>query len=221
MKNKHYKIVAIALLTIVVGSFTHCVQNSPIGGSSISGSTTRSPSGSPPPPTPEQVLNQAQVEVGLKNFEQLNYTFSELTGIPVASAANTYNAVESTLPSENAIKVLQSSHQVSITRLAAEYCRLTAATAASRDRIFYAGILNQLPAAVNKDLLIENITNSFWGEDVVDPVELDSSRLMLSDLFEDIVAMEPAGTRNSTNTTLEAVRGVCTAALSSAYVTTL
>lgn len=217
MNNKHYKIAAFILLSVIVGSFTHCVQNTPIGGSSVS-SSSRSPSGSPPPPTPEQVLNQAQVEVGLKNFEQLNYTFSELTGIQVGTVNATYNSVEATLPTDNQVKVLQSSNQVAITRLAAEYCSLLAGNATQRDRVFGPGtFVNIVPNNVNKRVLIENMTDAFWGEGVVEQVELDQARAMLIDLFDDIVSMDAAP--NATATTNKAVRGVCTAALSSAYVT--
>lgn len=221
MNNKHYKIAVFALLTIVVGAFTHCVQNSPVGKSSVS-SSSRSPSGAPPVLTPEQVLNQAQVEVGLKNFEQLNYTFSELTGVPVSNGAvnGAYNAVESTLPSENEVKVLQSSNQVAITRLAAEYCNQlinTGSFTASRDAILGANVLTLAPNAINKSSVINRITNAFWGEGVIDPVELDSARLMLIDLYDDLVMMDAAP--NAVQTTNKALRGVCTAALSSAYVT--
>ncbi len=221
MNNKHYKIAVIALLTIVVGAFTHCVQNSPIGGSSSSSS--RAPSSAPVvAPTPEQVLNQAQVEVGLKNFEQINYTFAELTGVPVSngSVASTYSAVEPTLPGDNEVKVLQSSNQVAIIRLAAEYCNqlVTNGTfTVNKDTIFGAGVFNLAPQAVNKQIVINRITNAFWGEGIIDPVELDFARLELIDVYDDIVFMDAAPT--ATATTSKALRGACTAALSSAYVT--
>lgn len=222
MNNTHYKIAVFVLLTIVVGTFTHCVQNSPIGGSSTS-SSSRSPS-STPPPTPEQVLNTAQVEVGLKNFEQINYTFADLTGVPVSNGQvnTTYAAVEATLPSENEVKILQSSNQVAITRLAAEYCSqlVTNGTfTASRDAIFTAAVFSQMPANVDQVALINRTTNAFWGAGIIAQAELDVARMELMNLFDDIVAMEAAGTRNNAGTTSKAVRAVCTAALSSAYVT--
>jgi hypothetical protein len=222
MKNTHYKIAVFVLLNLVVGTFTHCVQNSPTGGSSSTGSS-RNPSGSTAQ-TPEQVLNQAQVEVGMKNFEQINYSFADLTGVPVSNTQvnNTYAAVEATLPSENEVKILQSSNQVAITRLAAEYCNqlVTNGTfTASRDAIFTAAIFTQLPGVVDKQALANRTTNAFWGAGIIAQSELDDARLELIALFDDIIAMEAAGTRNSTGTTNKAVRAVCTAALSSAYVT--
>jgi len=223
MNNKnYYKIASFVLLTIVIGTFTHCVQNAPVGGTSSSGSS-RSPGGSttPAPQTPEQVLNTAQVEVGLKNFEQLNYTFAELTGVPVSTAAinTTYNSVESTLPTENEVKVLQSSNQVAITRLAAEYCSQLAGNnfVASRDNIFGVGVLTQLPSVVNRQSVVNRITNAFWGEGVIEQSELDAARLELLNLFDDIIDMDAAPT--TAGATAKAIRGVCTAALSSAYVT--
>jgi hypothetical protein len=131
-----------------------------------------------------------------------------------------YAAVEATLPSENEVKVLQPSNQVAITRLAAEYCGQLATNntyAASRDAIFGAGVLAQLPNVVNRQSVVNRITNAFWGEGVIDPVELDSARQELLGLFDDIVVMDAAP--NAAAATAKAVRGVCTAALSSAYVT--
>jgi hypothetical protein len=222
MNNKnYYKLAVFFLLSVVIGAFTHCVQNTPIGGISASNSS-RSPSGDAPAPTPEQVLNQAQVEVGLKDFEQINYSFSALTGVPVTNGAvtNTYRAVEPTLPGDTEVKVLQSSNQVAIVRLAAEYCNQLIATGnftANRDTIFGAGILNMSPQSVDKVSLINRTTNAFWGEGVIDPQELDAARLELMDVFDDVVSMDASPT--ATATTSKAVRGVCTAALSSAYVT--
>ncbi len=220
MNNTHYKIAVFVLLTIVVGTFTHCVQNSPVGGSSTSGSS-RSPSGTTAQ-TPEQVLNTAQVEVGMRNFEQINYTFAELTGVPVSNGTvnATYVAVEATLPSENEVKILQASNQVAITRLAAEYCNQLIGTnnfTASRDVIIGAGTLALAPNSVNKQVVINRITNAFWGEGFIDAAELDAARVTLLDLYDDIAAMDAAPTAPAT--TSKALRGVCTAALSSAYVT--
>lgn len=222
MNNKHYKIVAFILLTIVVASFTHCVQNAPVGGSSSS-SSSRSPSGTPAQ-TPEQVINTAQVDVGLKNFEQINYTFSELTGIPVTNGtiSSTYNAVESTLPTENEIKVLQSSNQVAITRLAAEYCNQIGNTAgANRDIIFGANVFTTTSNNVNIMDVVTRITNQFWGgSGIVPAAELTDARNDLLDLYADILAMD-TGTQNTTALTSKGVKAVCTAALSSAYVTVM
>lgn len=222
MKNKnYYKVVAFLLLAVVTGTFTHCVQNSPIGGSASSGSS-RSPSSNPPVQTPEQVINQAQVQIGLKNFEQIHYTFSELTEIPVTTAAvsNTYNAVEATLPTENEVKVLNSSHQVAITRLAAEYCNQLATNntfQARRDVIFGAGVLTQTPAAVNRQNVIIRITDAFWGVGIIEASELADAREELLILYDEMIEMDVSPTQASANA--KAIRGVCTAALSSAYVT--
>lgn len=228
MKNRNYKFLIIALLALMIGTFTHCVQNAPTGGSSSSGSSSRTPSGTTAK-TPEQVINEAQVEVGMKNFEQINYTFSELTGVPVSTGAinTTYTSVEATLPTENAVKVLQSSNQVAITRLAAEYCNqliTVGAFSANRNTLFgatiFATVYNSLSAnQVNS--FVNQTTNAFWGEGVIDPVELAEARAELLDLFRDIADMDTAQNRATTNVTLKATRAVCAAALSSSYVTVM
>lgn len=221
MKNTYYKIAVFLLLSIMVGAFTHCVQNSPVGGSSSSSRSPSSSSGGGGNPTPEQILNTAQVEVGLKNFEQINYTFSELTGVPVTNGqiVSTYNSVESTLPTDTEVKVLQSSNQVAITRLAAEYCNQLISTAsANRDAIFGAGVFGQTPAQLDLTAYVNRTTNAFWGgAGVIDQVELDEARMMLMTLYGDIVNMDANKTAVATN--VKAGKAVCTAALSSAYVT--
>lgn len=228
MKNYYYKITVFVLLSIMVGAFTHCVQNSPVGG--VTKSSSRSPSGSGTTQTPEQVLNTAQVEVGMKNFEQINYTFAELTGVPVSNGSvnAAYIAVESTLPTDTEVKVLQASNQVAITRLAAEYCNQLigngttsnppTAIQTNRDAIFGAGSFTGAPlTGQNLISYVNRTTNGFWGESVVPQVELDAARAELMKLYADIVSMDAAPTANATN--IKAGKAVCTAALSSAYVT--
>jgi hypothetical protein len=219
MNNLNYKIAVFVLLAVMVSAFTHCVQNAPIGGSSSSSS--RSPSSSTTSTqTPEQVLNQAQVEVGLRSFEQINYTFAELTGVPVSNGTinSTYSAVEASLPTDNDVKVLQSSNMVAISRLASEYCNQLISSGSfntDRDRIFGAGLFSIVPSRVDERAMVEMMTNALWGKDVIDPAELDNARKMLEQLFVDISKAEA----DNTAATVKITKGVCTAALSSAYVT--
>lgn len=228
-KKLYFKLAIIGLLTLMVGTFTHCVQNTPLGGSNAS-SSSRNPSSTPTAQTPEQVLNQAQLDMGIRNFEQINYTFSELTGVPVSTNAinNTFNAVTSTLPTGNDAKVLQASNQVAVTRLASEYCNqlITVGTFnANRNTLFGAGLFstsyNNLTSAQVQSF-VNQTTNAFWGQGTIDQVELDAARDELLMLFSEIGDAESATNKASTNitsgATSKSVRAVCTAALSSAYV---
>lgn len=63
-------------------------------------------------------------EIGVKNYEQINMTMAELTGVSPAdtNVARVYAEVEMQLPNDNSIKSFSSAHQVAITKLAAEYC---------------------------------------------------------------------------------------------------
>lgn len=63
-------------------------------------------------------------EVGVKNYEQINMTMAELTGVSPAdtNVARVYAEVEMQLPTDNSIRSFSSAQQIAITKLAAEYC---------------------------------------------------------------------------------------------------
>ena len=79
------------------------------------------------PGTPEAPidLRDVQVDAGLRNYAQINATMAALTGV----AANTeavrtvfQEQLANSLPTGNDIKAFLGSHQVSVFKLAVEYC---------------------------------------------------------------------------------------------------
>jgi len=62
--------------------------------------------------------------IGIKNFTQLNMTYSKLTDVPTydADVVSTFNAVRSQLPTSNDASSASGFHQLSATRLAFTYC---------------------------------------------------------------------------------------------------
>jgi|GEM_PF-1804477 len=144
---------SITLLIVVLLSFNQCVVKN------LSKTNSKSSIGvSAPPPgdsdTPDidaekelpdnltlPAMNLPEteiVDVGVKNFDQINQTMSELTGVSTGetNVARVFTEVEYQLPSDNNIKTFQPSHQVAITKLAAEYCHVLMENATLRSRIW-------------------------------------------------------------------------------------
>ncbi|MBA2404556.1 MAG: hypothetical protein H0V66_07285 [Bdellovibrionales bacterium] len=223
------KLITLGLLVSLVGVFTQCVPTNTkqIGGSSSNSFT--------PPPLDNdqdegQQINNLQVSEGIKSHEQILHTMSALTGVPAtnASVKNVYDQVATTLPTDNDIKVFLPPHQLAITKLAAEFCKVLVDTTAvplgkpvtPRAAIwpgFNFGALHAVALdPAGRDTMIEQTIEAFWGG-MSTPAETSAAIMEFNQLIDDLLVNEP----NSTNTTRNVVKGVCTSALSSAYVTLL
>ena len=170
-------------------------------------------------PVPED-LNS--IEVGVKNFEQINSTMSALTGVPVTNSAvvSVYNDISIQLPSSNNVKNFLPSMQVAITKLATEYCDQTVETDAYRIAIWTSINFSQTPTqtltATNKATMINQTVSRFLGP--VDQATIDQTKTELLSLYDTLIAGESL---TSNLTTKKVVKGICVATLSSAYVTLL
>jgi hypothetical protein len=162
----------------------------------------------------------ALVDVGVKNFEQINITMSQLTGIPInnSTVQPVYNSIVIQLPTDNNLKNFLPSMQVAITKLATEYCDRLVETGALKSTIWPIINFSQTPTqtltASNKILFINQTIEYFFG-----PIDADSvniAREELLSLYDTLITGESLTTNA---TTKKVVKGICTASLSSAYVT--
>lgn len=221
------KLTAIALLSGMIVTFTHCVPQAAKevgdgGGFNNAKSRISTPAA---PKTEGQIINQIQVTTGVKNHEQILHTMAAVTGIDpfaVPSILAAYRQVEASLPTENDIKIFTSTQQVAITKLAVEFCYQLTETAftTERERIWPGLNLNTVPNTMfnneNSVAFINQTINAFWGG-MLSQEEYNNAVFEFQALIDDLVAgQNTGGVRNATGRT---VRGVCTAALSSAYIT--
>jgi hypothetical protein len=227
MNNKiAIKLVVIALLLVLISTFTHCVgvgKEVGDGGGSVK-QTFETPAGDQ---DEGQILNELQVTTGVKNFEQILHTMGAVTGIDpysanAASIMTVYRQVESSLPTDNDIKVFTSTQQVAVTKLAAEFCFLLTQNNFATQRAVVWPDLN-LGAQVQNSFneantvnFIDDTIQAFWGG-VLTQSEYD---MAVNEFRELIIDLKGADT-TSTAATGRVARGVCTAALSSAYITLL
>lgn len=251
MKTKSRIAATAVSLGFMLFSFNHCVLDQKINTKNPSTTSTTDPVpveessnlpndgnhsdgigdqiGDTPTPTPDpiqpppDVIQAQEIDVGIKNFEQINATMSVLTGVSSMNNAirNTYNDLEVQLPTSNNVKSFLAANQVAITKLAAEYCDALVNSSTLRQNIWPGFNFGGTPNAVlssngQKSSVVNQTLNGFWGSNVGG--DRSFFQLELQDLINDLLAGENLGSATTTRTTM---KGVCTAALASAPVTIL
>lgn len=171
----------------------------------------------PPAMAEGERLREEPVDYGVKNFEQINLTMSLITGIPhtAPEIVSVYNDLKEQLPTTNDIKSFSSTHQVSITKLAVEYCDLAVRRTDVRSRLwpninFGRGPNTEL-GATGQEYLVNRTVDAFYGEGVLDrnlevAIEFEL-RILVSDLLQ-------GESQTASGTTQMVTKGVCTAVLS-------
>jgi hypothetical protein len=213
-KTTIYKISSTALLILMVSVFTQCIGTN----------TKQIGSGHSTAPTPKkdvgQIINEMQVSEGMKSYEQIFHTFSTLTGVAVTQndVRNAYNQVVTSLPTDNDIKVFLPSHQLAVTKLAAEFCHQLVETEALRTAMWpgYAGYgMNPDTglSGASRMLIIDKIIDNFWGGMIS-----DAERQKVEDEYQVLIGELLMGEAANSQTTRNVIKGVCTSALASAHV---
>ena len=243
MKTKTRIAATVASLSFMLFSFNHCVMDQKTNTKPNTGTTTNvdsnpvnNPGPAPTPivvvtptPTPAPtpgvqpppvVVQQAEIDVGIKNFEQINDTMSVLTGVSKMDndIRNTFSDLEVQLPTDNSVKSFLAANQVAITKLAAEYCDALVDSGNLRGAVWPGFNFNGTPNQVltnntQKIGVIDQTLNRFWGVNVGG--DRSTSQLEMLSLTNDLLMGENLGNSGTTRTT---VKGLCTAALSSAQV---
>lgn len=223
MKTKfQMKLVVFSLLGVMLFTFTHCLSNAP-----VEGDASRKPSSfsnvtppTPTPSTPEAVINTAQVEIGVKTFEEIYQTFSAVTGVPEnqGNVLGVYRNVVDSLPTSSDVKGFLPANQVAIAKLASEFCtQLVDTNNGNRAGIWPGAEYNQTLANFNvgrRMTIIQNMLDAFWGMDVVS----DAERAMAEDELLNLMDLLDDNETNTSANTRKVIKGACTVALSSAYV---
>jgi|GEM_PF-2856226 len=177
--------------------------------------------GDEPDPVVEEIVIQ-EVNVGVKSFEELNASMSVLTGIPTAQVENTYNSIVTQLPTSNDVKSFLGVHQVSIMKLAAEYCHRLVDDATQRAIIwpttnFGENAVTALFGA-KRQAIIDNAIINFWRADNAKLATMTMEKNELNAMVDELLV--GMATNNST-TTRNVIKGMCTSILSSSPVTML
>lgn len=237
MNDKTRSILSVVFLALILLGFNHCVVQGPKKTSKQSNVNNTSTNTStipndnfhnPTPPSPveqpsEEVIQEQQVQVGIMNFEQINATYSALTGVSKMdnNIRNTYNSIETQLPTENDIKSFLSANQVGITKLASEYCHRLIDNSTLRASIWPQVNFGRSPAQELNDAkintIITNMLDRFYGQNIDMGIRQNQFNIIKT-LFYQLLQGE---NQDSSTTTRNVIKGVCIATLSSANVVVL
>jgi cytochrome c553 len=127
----------------------------------------------PPPATPADL--PAESDVGLRTFDEINATLSQITGVPQTNTriAGTYDLVKQALPAIEQFGAFGPSQQTALAQLAMQYCNVMVDDAALRTSFF--GSLDGSgtgtavfgsagsPNTANRDALINALINKAVG----------------------------------------------------------
>lgn len=159
--------------------------------------------------------------VGIKDFEEVYYTMSVVTGIDPAdegSIRNTFADLRTQLPFDASIKQYTTANQIAVIKLGGEFCHILFSKSQYYNNFFNNFNIGQTPnqTLVNqssKDTLIDEFINKFWGQNT-QPAEVENiARAELSLLIDDLLVGE---NMNSSGTTRDVAKGVCSSLIASA-----
>ena len=235
--------ISISTLAIILVAFNQCVVDKPknVKKSKATSASTSAPATSnedagdiesenelpdglvmPPINAPATESEMEAIDVGVKNFEQILISMSELTGVSAADNGiqSLYKELTVQLPGDNNIKSFLPANQVAITKLAAEFCEKLVESQDLRVVIWPTINFGQSPTQVlnadNKKLIINQAITRF-----LPPMESNQQTITyneLSKLFDDLLTGENLG---SSVTTRKVVKGMCISTLASAHATFL
>jgi hypothetical protein len=181
----------------------------------------------------EETLGQDEFppsSVAIKNYEQVNATYSVLTQVPRNNnnVRNAFNNLQASLLVTNDLVNMGPSVQLANFKLAQEYCREAtlngnvrlADNTEVRRWLYPVFNFDQVQNPVQmfgqnlplKSNIVKGLISKFWGEGINAPETAEVEYLRL---FDDLVAGVQQN-QNNTNQTREILVGVCTAVLAAA-----
>lgn len=189
------------------------------------------------------IAARTAASVGVLNFEQIDATFSAITGMSRfnnTDIRNAYNENFLGLPETNDIKSFNAANTMAVFKLASQYCASMVQNNTARNN-FFNGIINldQAPSSVlsnstQKLAFVNGMISKIWGDNVADTDMLNGYDAMKLDADGNEVMMPIPGARNelmslvddlldgenqgSSNTSRSVAIGVCAAMLSSPQV---
>lgn len=174
----------------------------------------------PPPPIPDPPPDGlAQPELGVRTFEKLSTSMSEITGVPTTNTAvaTTFNTVKQQLPTVESVDAFLSSHQTAVAQLAIQYCDQLVDDPARRAGFFPGLDLNTIASTYfasqsNRDLVIDPLMTRAIGSNIATQPTTDA-RAELNSLFGRLTS-GPSGSLPGRTATV--TKAACGAVLGSA-----
>jgi hypothetical protein len=176
-----------------------------------------------PPFVPNDDFDEPPPDEGFRDFDRVNETMARLTGVdPLSSGVrDTFDELQQALPPTYDLRSFLSSHQVSIAKLALEYCDAMVESDSLRQSFFGSGFDFDAPPPdagdAEWDVVIDALYDQMIGSNLgVQPSQAEFSGLM-RDLISDLTAVCGTSTCDAERTRT-VVKAACAAVLSSAPV---
>ncbi len=185
------------------------------------------------PVVPGGFSEEPRPRIGMRTFRQIHQTMAALTGVSPRSreVREVFEEIRDQLPSSPDVRTFVSSHQVSVFKLALEYCDVLVETPRLRDAFF--GGNPPLPLAspvaqvfgdpVLRQRVLDTTVDRFFGTDLEDQPARDRVRPILDGLVDILVGScagdeAPEDEDCGAERTRVVLKSVCSAVLGSAPV---
>jgi hypothetical protein len=175
-----------------------------------------------PVPTPPEPADLApSPDVGLKTFDEINATLSQITGVPVTNArvAATYDLVKQALPAVEQLGTFGPAQQTGMAQLAIQYCNQMVESQDLRTS-FFGDDLNPnttatstfgsagSPNATNRDIVIDAIMTKGKSTGLEFDFDVDGQiPVELNALIDKLVTGSTGAASNGTATVMKATCG--------------
>jgi hypothetical protein len=175
---------------------------------------------------PDNSVAAPMPDIGIRNFEQVNDTMAELTGVdPLTQSVNdAFNDLREQLPTTNDVRTFVSAHQVAVAKLSLEYCDTLVDSTSLRTAFWGGGFDFTAPVATafagqaERDLITVPLVDKMIGVNLVNQPTLAEVQPELDALITTLTAGCTPATCDAVRTRT-VVKAVCSAVLSSAPVT--
>jgi hypothetical protein len=154
-------------------------------------------------PGPQQSL------VGVRTFDAINLSMSELTGVPptYGDVPDTFTAIRKQLPTSPEFGGFLTSHQIAVAQLSIEYCNALVEANIAGDSevpVFFAGLdyntnANSISDADWRNLVITPLVNRFVGTGLAQQPDLNAVTCELESLLLDDTSGSSACSAAPTN----------------------
>jgi hypothetical protein len=175
------------------------------------GTNTHSVIEAAPPIPPAPADNAPVSDVGLRTFEEINATLSQVTTVPATTTSvnNTYLTVKQQLPTTTNIEAFLSAHQVGIAQLAISYCSALVDNASLRTAYFPGfNFGGSLASGASANGLIDPLITRAVGANLTSQPDTTAVHQELDNLVGRLCTSSCTGTRTAT-----VAKAVCAAAV--------
>ena len=170
----------------------------------------------PPPPT----NGEAQSDIGVKTFDEINATMAAITGVAATTPAvrATYTRVRQQLPAIDDMSAVLASHQVGIAQMAIEYCNALVNDTGLRATVFpgfnFSTPANQaFDTPAERDLVFVPLLSRAMGSGLLSQPDEANVRLELDNLTTTLTS---CGGSCAVDRTATVVKAACAATIGSA-----